>query len=838
MQELTLDQIVQAYCEGAVVVTPNRALANRLIKHLLKDQNKKVLPGSRIFSLQQWLELTLVPDDLLILAREHQLIWLWEKLIESQAKHSDLHPPSLAPTAVQGWRNLKLWRVDLKVLRQAESNQMMRFSHWLENFNKELQKRNLTTLEILAEKALLDSTKKDYPPIVLVDFAEPPAPLWMALMNHYSDSVKLGKGPLQNAQCFLHKAPSLENEMLAATHWASAQLKSEPGARVAIISTQYQEYLHPLTRMLSDRQIQFGCRRNATDFGIIHAALNLLEINRIELDLASARNLVQNPFWGDYPNDLDQRSHWEERICNMGQRVLTQSNLLWAFEGSAPISELLQNRYRQPKHQPAAAWAQVFQQQLVHLGWPGQRQLNQEQSQALDIWPDILGDFCQLGVVCGDLTASDAIRLLVRLCQSHTLALNPSAPVQVLDRVEAAANYSHVWLLGADDQEWPRSLSPHPLIPVSIQQSYGMPRVSVDHELDLCRNLIIGLQHHTDRLVFSFASDTEQTRVAPLVNSTPNLQPLIFNPPASQEITGAEFDWVDCRKAPALTPDQCQVRGGSGLLQTMAASPFDAFAMYRLYANPLEEPTEGLDPRALGSLIHDMLDRAWRTIDSQEKLQMLEDNGDLEPFCDDQANQATSQMRGAARFGPRYRQILAQQMAEILQGWLKLELQRGSFDLIATEDVREFSIGPLHLNLRIDRIDRIPEGLLLIDYKSGGSGSIRDWQVSPPTQPQLPLYALVLEAEAVGIAFASLKSGQMGWTSMGTGRYLPKMTVVENWAEQINQWRSDLIKLAEDFAGGATEVHATQSNFFSDDPLLSLHRFPEHIELPRCRKID
>ena len=93
--------------------------------------------------------------------------------------------------------------------------------------------------------------------------------------------------------------------------------------------------------------------------------------------------------------------------------------------------------------------------------------------------------------------------------------------------------------------------------------------------------------------------------------------------------------------------------------------------------------------------------------------------------------------------------------------WLMVESKRVPFEIDALEmKIPNISVGGLSLNLRVDRIDRLPGGeRLLIDYKSGEVRSSM-WKTPRMDEPQLPVYAIYGGLENVaGILFAQIRAG-------------------------------------------------------------------------------
>ena len=121
-------------------------------------------------------------------------------------------------------------------------------------------------------------------------------------------------------------------------------------------------------------------------------------------------------------------------------------------------------------------------------------------------------------------------------------------------------------------------------------------------------------------------------------------------------------------------------------------------------------------------------------------------------------------------------------------------------------------VGPLRLNVRMDRVDEVDGGEVLIDYKTGGA-SPNDWLTERPDAPQLPLYAILSDADRLqGVAFGLVRAGEgralKGYAT--TEGILPgkptKLKEASTLAAQVERWREVLVELAEEFAAGDARV--------------------------------
>jgi hypothetical protein len=131
-------------------------------------------------------------------------------------------------------------------------------------------------------------------------------------------------------------------------------------------------------------------------------------------------------------------------------------------------------------------------------------------------------------------------------------------------------------------------------------------------------------------------------------------------------------------------------------------------------------------------------------------------------------------------------------------------------------------VGGLRLHLRMDRVDRVGDALVLIDYKTG-KASPGGWRGSRPDQPQLPLYAARHGEPVAAIAFARLSTADPGYDGVGADsdllpglRDAGKLKLTDqgdkgfSWQQMLAYWDGVVQRLAEQHAAGHAEVDPKQ----------------------------
>jgi RecB family exonuclease len=206
------------------------------------------------------------------------------------------------------------------------------------------------------------------------------------------------------------------------------------------------------------------------------------------------------------------------------------------------------------------------------------------------------------------------------------------------------------------------------------------------------------------------------------------------------------------------------------------------------------------------------MENFWGQVKTQDKLREMSLT-EREAMLDASIGEGLRKIAllSASEWDDAYVTMQRERLRRLLRPWLEHELARPNFAVKQREEkASDVQIGPLHLSVRVDRVDETAGGDLVIDYKTGRAATT-DWLSERPDAPQLPLYAVVSNAERLGgVAFARLRAGkEMGWKGFAVGEGVllkPDRLKTESFAAQVDEWREVLTKLAEQFAAGNAEV--------------------------------
>jgi probable DNA repair protein len=273
-----------------------------------------------------------------------------------------------------------------------------------------------------------------------------------------------------------------------------------------------------------------------------------------------------------------------------------------------------------------------------------------------------------------------------------------------------------------------------------------------------------------------------------------------------------------------------QVRNGVAFLKHQAACPFRAFAELRLNAEALQSSESGLPAAAQGTIFHEVLQHFWNEMQSQQRLLAT-----MEEQCRQILHGHVQ--HALRRFlehadEPWQRALLeveAERVEDRLMEWLVVERRRPDFTVLKTEDtLQQMHLGGVELRCRIDRIDQVEQGIVLLDYKAGMVDS-KACDGERPDEPQLPAYAVLRRDSSsddkplAGIAFAGLHPRNVELTVIGSlagvfpaasgARMNPRANLSPQALQQQQaEWSTTLMRLAEDFRAGVAVVDPKKRN--------------------------
>lgn len=896
-----IDPLIPAIESGATILTPNNRLANKIQQAWgihQKEQGSTVWHWPNVYAIEHWIDSLWQqlqdsgwPEAGVVTIDPFQELLLWEHVIDEDGdKPPLLNPGGLAANAQHAWQLLQQWRIPLDELATYPEPSAAWMQRWGVALQQKIQALNgISRVDRIPQlcHALECGALPKVEQVILVDFQTRP-PLYDTLLRAATGNCQSLIAPeLSSSCCWQVAVTDNQQELTSAALWARQILQEAPNSRIGIIIPDLAQQRQRVERIFREHldpdHLLPSVERATAPFNIstatplaetplIDTALRLLQLNRYRLPLEHYCQLLQRPFWGNL-NDLADRALAESRLRARAKPTLQAIEFreVCAKTSTQPEGNPFSNRLEQfetlrrqsEKKAGYRYWRQLFERQLAALGWPGGRTLDSVEYQQQQHWQQVLDRFSNLDVLAfaaPDATVSleKALSNLQRLAQNTPFqAESEDSPLQILGLLEGAGlRFTHLWMAGMDDRQWPPPPSPNSLLPLALQRKHQMPRASADRELELARDLLATYRSRADQIVFSHCQFDGESELAPsaliadisvesidrLLGTDDNRSPAdlqIAQRPKLQIVAIGSGPALDLpRDAKSGKPKA--ITGGSAVLRDQANCPFNAFARWRLGAQQPLEPSDGLTPLERGILLHDCLDQLWGELIHSAALVGL-DGAITQSLISSIVEKNLRHWRlRKSELGERFLQLENERLTKLLSNWLDVERTRPDFEVIARESVLDGEFAGLPLSLRIDRIDRTPAGQrLLIDYKTG-SPTINGWLGERPYEPQLPLYALMQEHPSNAIGFAIINAEQQCLTGLAdNAELLPTPAsghdhTPSEWLTLLEHWRVALTTLANEYhSGNAALCVYNKQAFTQQRELLPLNRWLEREQIER-----
>lgn len=680
--------------------------------------------------------------------------------------------------------------------------------------------------------------------------------------------------------------PAAERRSVA--RWAAVQLARNPAAQLGIVTPNLgnardgleavlDEALHPMllrpAHAEAPRCYNFSLGKPLPQQPLAAAALDVIEFatGSGEAEQSRIGELLRHPYWSASVSEADARARLEavmrERLnatTTLG-RVLSFAQRFDRDSGdgsSAHLRTLLAHlaaiesaRREWKKKALPSQWAERFRQLLRSAGWAGyghgERRLSSHEFQAREAFAEELGKLAALDGILGGIAAREAHRRLNQLCHAHVFQAETTGEpqVQVVGMLEAGGmRFDALWVMGMTDDVWPPPPRPNPLLPAEQQRKVNAPNASAQVQSAFAASIQRRLLQSAPEVTFSFAHADGATELRP----SPLLAAFVGAvEPVSLEATPlSTAEWDAPREDSMALPvaEGEHIRGGTGLLRAQAICPAWAYYRYRLGAKVLQQPVEGLDAAARGSIVHDALRAFWQATASSSALQAMSD-GERSAALDRAVCAALDQYDHEHRADPLppvFRTLERERLQRLLGNWLAVESAREQpFTVVSCEERIAVDIGGIVCNLQIDRIDRLDDGRqIVIDYKTGNVAGYSAWAETRISDPQLPIYAaiarpepppaavafgrvLLEDARFLGIAVEDGLLPRVAAIDSGEARRIFSAEEFSDWNAVLAHWRCSIEAMAGEVKAGVAAVRVENDADLQYCDVLPLLRLAE-----------
>ncbi|HEY7902817.1 MAG TPA: PD-(D/E)XK nuclease family protein [Casimicrobiaceae bacterium] len=854
-----MSEIDDALDGGATVVTPNNRLARVLAARHDRAQiaaGLRVWPTPSVLPWQAWLA-SLWQEALAANAwtkpftrlNAAQATRLWEIAIEQDALDL-VDSRGAAERAAEAWETFHAYANPGEATSQfmGGGDDAAAFARWSQRFARAAADLDAADAAQLGSR-LVDAfprmprlATRHFAFAGFVDFTPQQARLLDALRAAGAGVQAVGSIDACTSRTRIEfRTP--DEELVAALQWARARVLGDGGATATIaipdlatrasrVALLADEILRPTAlaeaRLDGPRPYNLSLAPPLADHALVVPALDLIALAQSRLPLARAASLLRSAYFRGGAARAALRAAGEGRwrgdnIADVGLHafvgVLADDDPWRA--GLDAMAATLRNAAPRSPHD----WAETFTAALSACGWPGDDALSSALFQAHEAFRRALGEWRSLALVDARMSFGNALASLRAHCARTSFQPEAaSTRIEILGILEAAGQaFDGLWLAGMDVDAWPMRAAPRPFLPAGWQRAHGVVGASAESSLGRAERLTAQLAGAARDVIASHTATNERPprRVSPLCDWLLVPHVAAQTPVQAAMANAPRLERIDDARLPPLVADR-PLRGGVRAIELASDCPFRAAASVRFRADPWPRPGVGLTPIERGILVHAAMAALWHSLGDKSALDALGDEA------------LTARIDAAVRIAlreiaeSRWRTLPAivregerSRLATLIAAFVKTqESARPPFRVVAREIDTHLSIGGLALDLRIDRVDEVEGGRVVIDYKTGDTPSVRQWLLPRPLASQLGLYVLALDAQdrdarVSAAALMAVRSGASATVGMAdapalwSGVLTPSDASggrLADFGAVKSFWRDTLGGLARDFREGLAAV--------------------------------
>lgn len=848
------DWLPEALLERGTVVTANRRLARALQQQFAAGQIEAGIGAwqtPRIHAWADWLKIMLeeadAQEDLPTRINHHHSTLLWDRCLRKELDEDVVGAGHIVRLARDSYQRLADWDVGIRdVARAAQGRDQRAFAAAAGRYLGLMERENWIDEAGLA--ALLVARISD-------GRIRPEGRYTFAAFDRDKPVVAMLRAQLAKAGCTVFDEPrraavapaviafdTPEAELRAAGAWARQCIDENPVARIGIVvpglereaqrtAGLVREGFVPGYRLSGEvpaEALNVSYGRRLANYALVSTGLLWLRWLVRDLRAVDVGHLLRSALIG--AGDMDGRARLELRLRGLPDRNWSPSMLTAALKGKdEAVSDWLQRvagltklRRELPASASPAEWAIRIDGILGAAGWPGPGSLASADFQLLNRWRDLLNDLARMDLVSARMSLETALNQLESMAADAVFQPESElTQVHLLGPLEAAGlEFDAVWLAGMTSSDWPARGHASVFVSRRLQEERNMPDSTPAESLDHARRMLARLCASAPVVTCSYArvlDDAEQTP-SELLREFGGIAAMTPADPGWHAAQLARRDGLALEQdPPPPIAEKERLIGGASTIQAQLTEPAAAFIGGRLAARALDEQANGLPALLRGNLIHDAFYQLYFDKPSRDDVAGWTD-------LDERIGRALDfafarHERNADRVLTTLLAMERQRVAGLLREFVRLDISRDPFVVESVERKIDFAEAGVRLELRVDRIDRLPDGsVVVIDYKTGAEKTFLT-RKGEPREYQLVAYACALDETVAELTLANVDSRSIVFH--GAGR-----RDTEDWPDVLAAWSDTVRGACIEITRGDVRVVRRQS---ADDAraLNLLTRFTE-----------
>ncbi|MDE0093133.1 MAG: PD-(D/E)XK nuclease family protein [Gammaproteobacteria bacterium] len=745
---------------------------------------------------------------------------------------------------VEAWRiyvewNLSRVKPDLKVTENGRV-----FVRWIDAFQEFCEERQLLTIPELPGLITNSVTNQTWKPEKISLFAvREKSPrrreLLTQLRQFGCDVIDIEPEHRFDGEVVKIGFESLSRELSTITGWAREQFSTLPiNSRIGIVCPHIGELAQQIKRSFEatfwdchsiDSIVHIGSGVPLRETRLCQDVIKFLEWTVHPLDYSEVIQLGRSPFLPEleipevFTNSYHERFDLHYYLSKQNKELKTKLQSLSFLRGN--------------HNRSINEWVDLLVQALKVLGWENHKDVTVNQQARTEVL-QVFSEVIKLSPLVGEIKWSFFVSLArVSLLQHTMKSESRFTPIQVVSREQSVGmQFDALWVLGNADTQWPPPMQPNAMIPLPVQREAQVHRVTYPNLLDWAQNLTDLWSKSAPKVIFSYVDEEQEdiqaeVAVSQLLATFPeaSLSTLIDEPgsvshdhPWARHMQDENYINEYFSDFGTKIP-QTDTHFSTSILRNQSKCPFRAWGIHRIGIKDHQAPYRFPDAIERGNILHALI---------QEFLEIANNQIGISKLTEEVIAEVISKVL-AERLDELPRQFVDQEqerLKKIVNQWMEFECDRTPFEVLEVEKSHEIGLGGVSMRYKIDRVDKLDDGsVLVIDLKTGNVNR-GDWRLPRLGDTQMPLYATAVP-DCKGLVYLLFNRGKpnrfMGYGELETA--IKGIDGVSNkfkksWDEVKQAWKVELENLIKRYFAGDAHVDPVHPNVCSYCHLMSFCR--------------